>query len=147
MKDRKDALADWLSENVTTYSDIRSIRLHGFVSKEIGIHGNLRIDINGADTGQEFSWSLAEAHGYAHVFYPMFHSPLGVPGSFLMIDFPNDAMDKIKSSLRDTFPRLIPLGINMSISIPEASRIRDVEEFEAAICKISAPSFDVDVKI
>jgi hypothetical protein len=130
----QEHLEKWLGANTKKFDEVYSLLLSEFRLIERGIRGKFQLKVNNVVIADDFGWFFGEADVYAHVLYPLFHSPFGVPATFSRVILEFRAELALERCLRDIFPRQAPLGINCP-----PNRIIDEVAFFGQIRRLSEP--------
>lgn len=148
-RERINEVQQWLAENVKVYSSPRVVLLDEFEIDEINYSGTFRVSLDETVLNEKFSFSLG-GNGKPELHFPMFHSPLGVPASFLAIKLTDGTTKTIKSLLNSVLPKMKSLGLNLDTGevvylTTHSARDRRInnEEFILQMAKITDCEFRV----
>jgi hypothetical protein len=151
--DKKHRVEKWLVENVTILGDVKSIVLSKFTWKPDQYRGHFYAAFDGVEYSDKFSFSLGESDGYTNIQIPMFHSPLGVPASYLSIEIPGNVERAIENEIRTLFPRVTPHGRNKKTKkytdayTPTHERLSDPDALLKTVETITDPKFEIRIDV
>ena len=147
-----EQVSDWLDQNVKHYPSPKKVTLSNFDVDWDELSGTLRIALDDIPLEEEFRFGL-EASGRVQLYFPMFHSPLGAPASYPKVELTDETRQAILSGLHQTIPRIKPCGIDretvteIHTYMPVSERIKDVDEFSAAIQKVQSENYSISVSV
>lgn len=141
----------WLDENVRLYPTPKQLTLHSFIVDLKTLSGSFKMILDDIELPEKLYFHIDQA-GKAIYSLPMFHSPLGVPASYPMLELTEKTSEAILRGLRSSIPRVMGYGINfksgkeVSTVTPIEDRIIDIEEFRSFETRINAHDFSVTIK-
>ena len=97
-------LQEWLNENVQTFPTPQKIKLSNFQVDWKRLSGSFNLTLDGVFIKERMKFS-PEASGKPTLYYPMFHSPLGVPCSYSLIQITWETEYCILKQLKMLLPR------------------------------------------
>ena len=103
-KTRNEMLQEWLNENVQTFPTPKKIKLSNFQVNWKTLSGSFNLTLDGVFIKEKMKFS-PEASGKPTLYYPMFHSPLGVPCSYSLIQITWETEYCILKQLKMLLPR------------------------------------------
>jgi hypothetical protein len=103
-KTRNEMLQEWLNENVQTFSTPKKMKLSNFQVDWKTLSGSFNLTLDGVFIKERMKFS-PEASGKPTLYYPMFHSPLGVPCSYSLIQITWETEYCILKQLKMLLPR------------------------------------------
>ena len=121
-------LDDWLSANVANYDNPKLIILSQFHVNWSELSGSFVLSLDAIVVEPRITFGL-DSNGWVKFWFPMHHSPLGVPASYSMFNLNAETENAINEALRDTFGSFRPLGLNKDINrlITGSSSLSDRE--------------------
>ena len=103
-KTRNEMLQEWLNENVQVFPTPNKIKLTNFEVLWEHLSGSFNMTLDGVFINERMNFS-PEASGKPTLYYPMFHSPLGVPCSYSLIKITWETEYCILKQLKMLLPR------------------------------------------
>jgi hypothetical protein len=103
-KTRNEMLQEWLNENVQVFPTPKKIKLTNFEVLWEHLSGSFNMTLDGVFINERMNFS-PEASGKPTLYYPMFHSPLGVPCSYSLIKITWETEYCILKQLKMLLPR------------------------------------------
>jgi hypothetical protein len=97
-------LQEWLNENVQTFPTPKKIKLSNFKVDWTNLSGSFKMILDGVFIKERMEFS-PEASGKPTLYYPMVHSPLGVPCSYSLIQITWETEYCILKQLKMLLPR------------------------------------------
>lgn len=97
-------LQEWLNENVQVFPTPNKIKLTNFEVLWEHLSGSFNMTLDGVFINERMNFS-PEASGKPTLYYPMFHSPLGVPCSYSLIKITWETEYCILKQLKMLLPR------------------------------------------
>lgn len=149
---KRDVLSRWLKANVKTYPTPEIVTLSDFEIDLDDLSGTFRVALDRQALDYEFSFEI-QGNGTPNLFWPMFHSPLGVPASYAAVDITDETESAIEMALSHLLPRLRPFGLNrdtgksidMTTSIED--RMLEPEKLPKLLQVTGSKSFQLTVQI
>lgn len=139
----------WLDENVIKYPTPEKVTLSDFQLDWLKVTGTFVLEFDGTLIGDRFELSLGD-NGRLKFSMPMFHSPLGVPVSYAVVEFTDDTRNAINDGLSLLIPKFAGFGRHpLSLefihqSTPLQERVLDPEGLEISKRLLSG-NFSVSV--
>lgn len=143
------AINAWLDEHVQKFAPKTSITLHSFEIDWEELRGSFSVRFDDQECSDRFSFSCTTITGWAEVYYPVFHSPLGAPASYGAVDISKEGDQALKQAIKELFPKLKPLGPDKESGqqiwpqSPAAMRVVNVDEWEPVKAKLREPGFQL----
>ena len=103
-KTRMEMLQEWLNENVQVFPSPKMIKLSNFEVNWEHLSGSFNLTLDNVFIKDRMNFS-PEASGKPTLYYPMFHSPLGVPCSYSLIKITWETEYCILKQLKMLLPR------------------------------------------
>jgi hypothetical protein len=152
ISNRREALSRWLDANVKTYPTPETVTLSDFEIDLDDLSGTFQVALDRQAIDYAFSFGI-QGNGTPNLFWPMFHSPLGVPASYAALHITNDTESAIELALSHLLPRLRPFGLNrstgksidMTTSIED--RILEPEKLSKLLQVTGSKSFQLTVQV
>jgi len=148
VRERIEAVRQWLEENVRVYPTPTSITVHNIELDPERFSGTATLLIGDEQQGEDLSLHLG-ATGWLSYSPPMIHSPLDVPASYLAFELTKNTQRAVSTAVQNLLPRLLPLGLHpvtkewITISTPLHQRVLDLSELDAALKRLAQPDFKV----
>ena len=142
----------WLDENVQCYPTPKKVMLSEFEIDWRTLSGSFRVDLDGVQLPKRFRFGV-ELTDRPTLFFPMFHSPCGVPASFAAIEITDRTETAILEGLRRTIPAVRPYGVDhktgkdIDSRTPLSKRILDRKQFESAKRRVNLSGYSISVDI
>ena len=102
---RRSELKKWLQENVARYTVTSTATLFGFDVDWSTFTGTFRIKFDERICSEQFHFAIGTT-GRAECYFPMFHSPLGVPASYPAVEVSDEVYEAIVEGLNSVLPAL-----------------------------------------
>ena len=141
------AVWKWLDENVQVFETPQSVTVSNFQIKTSRFSGSFDVHLDDVKLSERFSFGLG-AHGKPDLFFPMFHSPLGAPASYVAIELTPQTTSAIKELLADVLPKMKALGLNRETgelifhtTHTDFDRVIDKVGYEPHIGRVTASDF------
>ena len=103
-KTRKEKLQEWLNENVQVFPTPQKIKLSDFQVDWEKLKGSFNLTLDGISTKERIGFS-PEVSGKPTLNFPVYHSPLGVPCSYSLIEITWETEFCILKQLKMLLPR------------------------------------------
>ena len=103
-KTRNEMLQEWLNENVQVFPTPKKIKLSNFEVDWDHLSGSFNLTLDDVFIKERMNFS-PEASGKPTLYYPMYHSPLGVPCSYSLIRITWETEFCILKQLKMLLPR------------------------------------------
>ena len=103
-KTRNEMLQDWLNENVQVFATPKKIKLSEFKVDWEKLSGSFNLTLDGVSTKERIGFS-PEISGKPTLNFPVYHSPLGVPCSYSLIQITWETEYCILKQLKMLLPR------------------------------------------
>lgn len=104
-KTRIKLLQEWLNENVQVFPTPQKIKLSNFEVDWKTLSGTFNMTLDGVFISESMRFS-PEASGKPTLYYPMVHSPLGVPASYSLLQITWETEYCILKQLKMLLPRI-----------------------------------------
>jgi hypothetical protein len=104
-KTRIELLQEWLHENVQVFTTPQKIKLSEFQVDWENLSGSFNLTLDGVSTKERIGFS-PEVSGKPSLNFPMYHSPLGVPCSYSVIQITWETQYCILKQLKMLLPRV-----------------------------------------
>jgi hypothetical protein len=104
-KTRIELLQEWLHENVQVFTTPQKIKLSEFQVDWEKLSGSFNLTLDGVSTKDRIGFS-PEVSGKPSLNFPMYHSPLGVPCSYSVIQITWETEYCILKQLKMLLPRV-----------------------------------------
>lgn len=103
-KSRNEMLQEWLNENVQVFSTPKKIKLNEFQVDWEKLSGSFNLNLDGVSAKERIGFS-PEVSGKPALNFPIYHSPLGVPCSYSVIQITWETEYCILKQLKMLLPR------------------------------------------
>lgn len=101
---RKKMLEQWLNENVQVFTTPQKIKLSEFQIDWKKLSGSFNLSLDGVSAKERVGFS-PEVSGKPSLNFPIYHSPLGVPASYSVIEITWETEYCILKQLKMLLPR------------------------------------------
>ncbi len=148
VRERIEAVRQWLEENVRVYPTPTSITLCNIELDPERFSGTATLLVGDGQPGEDLSLHLG-ATGWLTYSPPMFHSPLDVPASYIAVELTKNTQRAVSIAVQSLLPRLLSLGLHpftkewITISTPLHQRVLDRNELDVAFARLAQPDFKV----
>lgn len=153
LEDRRAQVERWLKENVKVYDTPDSVTLSDFKVNAAEYSGRFAVTLGSENLPYTFSFGLG-GNGKPELYWPMFHSPCGVPCSYGAVELSDATVLVMKELLADALPRMRPLGLDKTTGEwitysghRGKARIVDLAEYESRMHQIRTANFSVTKSI
>ena len=102
-------LTRWLKDNVLEVPEPAKILLHRFKVDWLQWSAAFMVKFDDFELEQPI-YSALDSNGWTKFHLPSFTSPLDVPASYSSVKLTDNTQQALNEALRNTFPRLTPLG-------------------------------------
>jgi len=150
---KRHKVEKWLADNVTVLREVKLVVLSKFTWEPKWHSGHFYVAFDGVEYPDSFTFSLGKSDGHTNIYFPMFHSPLGVPASFGAISIPGNVERAIENEIRTLFPRIMPFGRNRKtkkytdISTPIHERLSDPDGLLNTVKTVTDPKFEIRIDV